>query len=112
MSAESSQLNTPSEDAEGAQKDADDYESMQVQSTDLLRPLVLPRWPTRVFAIECLLKVIATCENDKNHFDLAAARREKSQTKGLNVLLEVQKKFCLLNFLNSVTFFDSGLTQY
>ncbi len=80
---ESSQLNTPSEEADGSQKDADDYESMQVQSTDLTKALICPRWPTRVFAIDCLLRVITACESDKTHFDLAAARLQKQQMKGL-----------------------------
>jgi hypothetical protein len=75
-------VNTPSEDADGGQKDADDYESMQVQSTDLTKAINCPRWPTRVFAIDCLLRVIVACETDKTHFDLAAARIQKQQSKG------------------------------
>ncbi|KFB43904.1 AGAP002215-PA-like protein [Anopheles sinensis] len=44
-------------------------------------PAVQPRWPTRVFAAECVRKVIATCENaSSNHFDLVAAK-EMQMTK-------------------------------
>uniref|UniRef100_A0A8C5ETH7 HEAT repeat-containing protein 5B n=1 Tax=Gouania willdenowi TaxID=441366 RepID=A0A8C5ETH7_GOUWI len=39
------------------------------------KPSVAPRWVTRVFAADCLCRIILLCENaDKAHFDLAAAR--------------------------------------
>ena len=43
-------------------------------------PKVAPRWPTRMFATECIRKIIAVCENNRAHFDLALARvlREES----------------------------------
>uniref|UniRef100_A0A669C918 HEAT repeat-containing protein 5B n=1 Tax=Oreochromis niloticus TaxID=8128 RepID=A0A669C918_ORENI len=42
---------------------------------DKSKPSVAPRWVTRVFAADCLCRIILLCENaDKTHFDLAAAR--------------------------------------
>uniref|UniRef100_A0A6Q2Z203 HEAT repeat-containing protein 5B n=1 Tax=Esox lucius TaxID=8010 RepID=A0A6Q2Z203_ESOLU len=39
------------------------------------KPSVAPRWVTRVFAADCLCRIILLCENaDRTHFDLAAAR--------------------------------------
>uniref|UniRef100_A0A674CEQ8 HEAT repeat-containing protein 5B n=1 Tax=Salmo trutta TaxID=8032 RepID=A0A674CEQ8_SALTR len=39
------------------------------------KPSVAPRWVTRVFAADCLCRIILLCENaDKTHFDLAGAR--------------------------------------
>uniref|UniRef100_A0A8C9XRH1 HEAT repeat-containing protein 5B n=1 Tax=Sander lucioperca TaxID=283035 RepID=A0A8C9XRH1_SANLU len=39
---------------------------------DKSKPSVAPRWVTRVFAADCLCRIILLCENDKAHFDLAA----------------------------------------
>ncbi|KAJ7987357.1 hypothetical protein DPEC_G00325640 [Dallia pectoralis] len=41
---------------------------------------VAPRWVTRVFAADCLCRIILLCENtDKKHFNLAAARLAKAK---------------------------------
>ena len=49
------------------------------------KPSVAPRWVTRVFAADCLCRIILLCENaDKKHFDLAAARSVKAKNpKGM-----------------------------
>lgn len=45
---------------------------------DKSKPFVAPRWATRVFAADCLCRIIMLCENaDKAHFDLASARTLK-----------------------------------
>ena len=51
---------------------------------------VAPRWPTRVFAINCLLKVMAACEGDETHFDLSLARQLQQRDKGMlkNICLD------------------------
>lgn len=41
------------------------------------RVAIQPRWPTRVFAAECVRRIIAACLSSKNtpaHFDLALAK--------------------------------------
>ncbi|XP_061508694.1 HEAT repeat-containing protein 5B isoform X2 [Anopheles gambiae] len=63
--------------------DDDDDDNMEFHAEDhqATHPAVQPRWPTRVFAAECVRKVIATCENaSANHFDLLAAK-EMQMTK-------------------------------
>uniref|UniRef100_A0A672YR62 HEAT repeat-containing protein 5B n=1 Tax=Sphaeramia orbicularis TaxID=375764 RepID=A0A672YR62_9TELE len=47
---------------------------------DKSKPSVAPRWVTRVFAADCLCRIILLCENaDKAHFDLAAARSAQAK---------------------------------
>ncbi|XP_052891459.1 HEAT repeat-containing protein 5B isoform X3 [Anopheles moucheti] len=72
------------DDGEGDDADDDDDDdNMEFHAEDhqATHPAVQPRWPTRVFAAECVRKVIATCENaSSNHFDLLAAK-EMQMTK-------------------------------
>jgi HEAT repeat-containing protein 5 len=81
---EASALNTPVEDPDAAAKDEDDDEGLNVKHTDAdaNRPTVAPRWPTRVFAIECMRKIMAACEGNDNHFNLAAAKALRLSGKG------------------------------
>ncbi|XP_035900169.1 HEAT repeat-containing protein 5B isoform X2 [Anopheles stephensi] len=68
---------------DGDDDDDDDDDNMEFHAEDhqATHPAVQPRWPTRVFAAECVRKVIATCENaSANHFDLLAAK-EMQMTK-------------------------------
>uniref|UniRef100_A0A8D3BS16 HEAT repeat-containing protein 5B n=1 Tax=Scophthalmus maximus TaxID=52904 RepID=A0A8D3BS16_SCOMX len=61
------------EDSE--KKDDDDTMFTGLGEDDKSKPSVAPRWVTRVFAADCLCRIILLCENaDKTHFDLAAAR--------------------------------------
>ncbi|XP_050067874.1 HEAT repeat-containing protein 5B [Anopheles maculipalpis] len=68
---------------DGDDDDEDDDDNMEFHAEDhqATHPAVQPRWPTRVFAAECVRKIIATCENaSSNHFDLLAAK-EMQMTK-------------------------------
>lgn len=47
------------------------------------RPIVAPRWPTRVFAIECMLKIIAACDGNETHFQLDTAKALRQKGSGL-----------------------------
>ena len=38
------------------------------------------RWPTRVFAVECLMKIISSCEVGEGQFDLQLAKEIKEKT--------------------------------
>uniref|UniRef100_UPI00398EFE26 HEAT repeat-containing protein 5B isoform X2 n=1 Tax=Pristiophorus japonicus TaxID=55135 RepID=UPI00398EFE26 len=52
------------------------------------KPCVAPRWATRVFAAECLCRIILLCENtDKAHFDLAKARAARLQSPKSDLLV-------------------------
>uniref|UniRef100_A0A674CE49 HEAT repeat-containing protein 5B n=1 Tax=Salmo trutta TaxID=8032 RepID=A0A674CE49_SALTR len=66
-------------------KEEDDSEKQDEIDDDIMftalgednnaKPSVAPRWVTRVFAADCLCRIILLCENaDKTHFDLAGAR--------------------------------------
>uniref|UniRef100_A0A8D3EDK1 HEAT repeat-containing protein 5B n=1 Tax=Scophthalmus maximus TaxID=52904 RepID=A0A8D3EDK1_SCOMX len=74
------------EDSE--KKDDDDTMFTGLGEDDKSKPSVAPRWVTRVFAADCLCRIILLCENaDKTHFDLAAARSAKAKNpKDLLVL--------------------------
>ncbi|CAB1311701.1 unnamed protein product [Coregonus sp. 'balchen'] len=71
-------------------KEEDDSEKQDEIDDDIMftalgedhngKPSVAPRWVTRVFAADCLCRIILLCENaDKTHFDLAAARSAKAK---------------------------------
>ncbi|KAM4693258.1 HEAT repeat-containing protein 5B [Discoglossus pictus] len=64
-------------DEESEKKDEmdDDIMFTTLGEDDKSKPFVAPRWATRVFAADCLCRIIMLCEHaDKTHFDLAAAR--------------------------------------
>jgi len=81
---DASTLNTPVEESDAAAKDDEDDEGLNVRHTDAdaSRPTVAPRWPTRVFAIECMRKVMAVCDGNDNHFSLATAKALRQSGKG------------------------------
>ncbi|CAH0402325.1 unnamed protein product [Chilo suppressalis] len=64
-------------DAEGD----DDQAEFHAESEQSTHPAVQSRWPTRVFAMECIQKLMSACEatGDIAHFDLIKAK-EKLQT--------------------------------
>lgn len=67
--------------------DEDDDEEFRVSEVDVTHPTVAPRWPTRVFATECLRMIITACEVDGTHFDMEKARGLKNSTGQVNFLV-------------------------
>uniref|UniRef100_A0AAR2ITQ2 HEAT repeat-containing protein 5B n=1 Tax=Pygocentrus nattereri TaxID=42514 RepID=A0AAR2ITQ2_PYGNA len=68
------------EDSEKKDEMDDDIMFTGLGEDDKSKPSVAPRWVTRVFAADCLCRIIHLCENaDKTHFDLAAARTAKAK---------------------------------
>ncbi|XP_060895385.1 HEAT repeat-containing protein 5B isoform X1 [Labrus mixtus] len=67
------------EDSEKKDEMDDDTMFTGLGDDDKSKPSVAPRWVTRVFAADCLCRIILLCENDKAHFDLAAARSAKAK---------------------------------
>ncbi|KAL6466465.1 hypothetical protein MHYP_G00242690 [Metynnis hypsauchen] len=68
------------EDSEKKDEMDDDIMFTGLGEDDKSKPSVAPRWVTRVFAADCLCRIIHLCENvDKAHFDLAAARTAKAK---------------------------------
>ncbi|XP_019382460.1 PREDICTED: HEAT repeat-containing protein 5B isoform X3 [Gavialis gangeticus] len=67
-------------DEESEKKDEMDDDTMftTLGEEDKSKLSVAPRWATRVFAADCLCRIIMLCENaNKAHFDLALARSAK-----------------------------------
>ncbi|XP_055609550.1 HEAT repeat-containing protein 5B isoform X4 [Uranotaenia lowii] len=63
------------EDADDDNEADDDNIEFHAEDNQATHPAVQPRWPTRVFAAECVRKIIATCENASSvHFDLLHAK--------------------------------------
>uniref|UniRef100_A0AAY4EMM2 HEAT repeat-containing protein 5B n=1 Tax=Denticeps clupeoides TaxID=299321 RepID=A0AAY4EMM2_9TELE len=72
--------NSVEEDSEKKDEMDDDIMFTGLGEDDKSKPSVAPRWVTRVFAADCLCRIIHLCENaDKVHFDLAAARAAKAK---------------------------------
>uniref|UniRef100_A0A8C4LEW8 HEAT repeat-containing protein 5B n=1 Tax=Equus asinus asinus TaxID=83772 RepID=A0A8C4LEW8_EQUAS len=64
-------------DEESEKKDEMDDDTMftTLGEEDKSKPFVAPRWATRVFAADCLCRIIHLCDNaDQAHFDLAMAQ--------------------------------------
>ncbi|XP_072478626.1 HEAT repeat-containing protein 5A isoform X3 [Notamacropus eugenii] len=58
----------------------DDASVLTCKSDEKCRPVAHPRWATRVFAAECVCKIINQCENsDSAHFDIALAQEMKER---------------------------------
>ncbi|CAH3014392.1 unnamed protein product [Porites evermanni] len=73
---------TEEEADEGGEGDADEGGGMTAgEAPEETHPKVDPRWPTRVFATECIKKIITVCQSRQQaHFDLALARERRQQT--------------------------------
>lgn len=55
-------------------------------------PSIPPRWTTRVFAAQCIAKIIQECENNRAHFDLALAREmQTTKMKGDYLVLHLSE---------------------
>ncbi|GCC24139.1 hypothetical protein chiPu_0002539, partial [Chiloscyllium punctatum] len=58
----------------------DDDSIFTSRKDDQFQSVIKPRWPTRVFAAECICRIITQCENiDAAHFDLTMAQERKEK---------------------------------
>ncbi|XP_072565589.1 HEAT repeat-containing protein 5B isoform X3 [Paramormyrops kingsleyae] len=74
------ELGKEEEDSEKKDEMDDDTMFTTLGEDDKNKPSVAPRWVTRVFAADCLCRIILLCENvDRAHFDLATARSAKAK---------------------------------
>lgn len=69
-------MNNKNNDLDENETEADDDQAEFHAEEDQSHPAVQPRWPTRVFAAECVRKIINACElnNKSAHFDLLQAK--------------------------------------
>ncbi|XP_061467577.1 HEAT repeat-containing protein 5A isoform X3 [Rhineura floridana] len=66
------------QEEEGAQ--GDDELALALENDEKLHPFPHPQWSTRVFAAECVCKIISQCENAGSaHFDIALAQEMKQR---------------------------------
>lgn len=88
---EDSSVDNENTDAEGD----DDQAEFHADESTKQRPSITPRWPTRVFAAQCVRRIVATCVNNKQaHFDLALAK-EMQLSKGKGVIDNTLLILCL-----------------
>ncbi|XP_020817487.1 HEAT repeat-containing protein 5B isoform X5 [Drosophila serrata] len=75
-----------SKDAGGAEQEeedeeeeyADDVTEYRAEENTSTHPAVQPRWPTRVFAAQCVRRIISSCEAASSvHFDLLQAKEQQ-----------------------------------
>ncbi|NXU59521.1 HTR5A protein, partial [Turnix velox] len=58
----------------------DDASVLTSDSDERFHPFSNPRWPTRVFAAECVCKIISQCESAGSaHFDITLAQEKKQR---------------------------------
>lgn len=58
----------------------DDASVLTTRNDDKSHPFTNPRWTTRVFAAECICRIINQCENAHSaHFDIGLAQEMKKR---------------------------------
>lgn len=74
--------------------DRGDDASVLTRGDDKPHPFSNPRWATRVFAADCVCRIIRQCENANNaHFDIALAQEMKerdSRSKWAEQVIKVE----------------------
>lgn len=89
INVEDSATDNDNADTEGD----DDQAEFHADESTKQRPTITPRWPTRVFAAQCVRRIVAACVYNKAHFDLALAK-EMQTSKG--------KSTGFVNIINNV----------
>lgn len=69
----------------------DDVAEFHAEEKESTHPAVQPRWPTRVFAAECVRRIISTCEaSNPVHFDLLQAKEiQMTKSRGDYLILHL-----------------------
>nr|XP_036233304.1 HEAT repeat-containing protein 5B isoform X2 [Bactrocera oleae] len=74
-SSNNDNANKSERDDDDEEEDYDDVTEYHAEENTSTHPAVQPRWPTRVFAAQCVRKIIATCEAaNPIHLDLIQAK--------------------------------------
>ncbi|EDV23758.1 uncharacterized protein TRIADDRAFT_26322 [Trichoplax adhaerens] len=79
----SNQDNDDDDDGEGTTDDA----KFAVSSEPESHAAVAPRWPTRVFALECTRKIMDTCAEITEHLDMTLAHQMKQEKRSVDYLV-------------------------
>lgn len=71
------------EGAGGGDEDEDIAKFTMGESEEAqLNTKIAPRWPSKVFAVQCSRRIYAVCRSDPAHFDLSLARKKKAEKGG------------------------------
>ena len=71
--------------------DEDDEEGGQIVATKVDdKPNMTPKWPTRVFAMECTRMILDVCKNEEKHMNLSVARSLMADSQKKSVFLVMQ----------------------
>lgn len=93
------------EEGEEEEEGDDDHAEFHMGESSS-RATIQPRWPTRVFAAECVRRIVVACQACRNtpaHFDLAIAKEmqlTKSRGMGYRYMLYVGRQVCVFSFEN------------
>lgn len=84
-------LTLETDDDDENDNDDDDVAEFHAEEKESTHPAVQPRWPTRVFAAECVRKIITTCETaNPIHFDLLQAKEiQMTKSRGDYLILHL-----------------------
>lgn len=79
------------QDDDENEEDDDDVAEFHAEEKESTHPAVQPRWPTRIFAAECVRKIITTCETSNPiHFDLVQAKEiQMTKSRGDYLILHL-----------------------
>ncbi|XP_014676647.1 PREDICTED: HEAT repeat-containing protein 5B-like [Priapulus caudatus] len=108
LSASSEFMLSPEEEAAAAREEADDdagaEATFKAGEEPESHPLVAARWPTRVFAVDCMQKIVAVCKDDSAaHFDLALARKHKQHNVKSDFLVLHLPELVRMTFISATS---------
>lgn len=74
----------------GGDEDEDAAKFTTGESEDAqLGTKISPRWPSKVFAVQCSRRIYAVCRSDPAHFDLSLARKKNVEKGGTCVSMKM-----------------------
>lgn len=81
--------------SEELEEESDDQSEFTTGDEGSKKNCIQPRWPTRVFAAECVRRIIATCQSaSPAHFDLQLAKElHLSKNKGDFIAWPLEKYY-------------------
>ncbi|TKR87612.1 hypothetical protein L596_011984 [Steinernema carpocapsae] len=69
----------------------------------LERPKLAPRWPTRVFALEIVQRLMSVCESERAHLDLALAKELQMSSGGADYLVLHLSDLVRMSFMGATS---------
>lgn len=74
------EIDAGDDDDDDEEGEGNDDAQFHAAEPDVTHPTVSPRWPTKVFAVECLMKIMVSCEEGEGQYDLVRAKELKQQS--------------------------------